>query len=569
MKKLFKAIYAVALGLLALCATSCWPQDIPVSGLSLSPTSLTLTEGEEAHLSVTVVPDDASDKTVVWSTSDATVATVNDGVVRAVAPGSATISVKTADGLVSASCAVTVNRRAIPVASVSLDKTSLEMLVGDEATLTATVAPADADVKTVSWSSDNTAVATVSDGKVTAVAPGTATITVTTTDGGKTATCAVTVTEPQPQGVSFVKMDAEALAGLINARADHALFVTAGGEIVAAGGHVNGFSITNSAEYFKDGEWHDLPNMSAKHDMPFSVALSDGRFLIGGGCSSGSGIGQSAYVDVYDPSTKSFSAFASLAKARTLSHAALVGNKVLVSGNWYSGDSMETWADGAETFSYAKDISQDRHNPYIFPTSANNAIIFGAYSNYGGMLSEFIVDRLDGDPFTPALFETWKPMGIGSNWRSQDCAIGDYKYLFMVNKMDARANRGGAVALVDGENISLLPVDSEIPEDSEFGAVYFAGPIVVDKSKNTAYAFGSTGEGSNVVCFILKIEYADALAGGKAKLTMYYTDPIASFPGAGGQSGIVLMPDGRVMVAGGIYNSNYSPFSTVYAFKPF
>ena len=559
---------AASVAALALLTNSCI-KDIPVSRLSLSETTLTLTVGEEANLSVTVTPDDATDKTVVWSTSDPSVATVSNGLVRAVAPGSATIYVKTADGLISASCAVTVNRLVIHAASVSLDKPSLEMLVGDEETLTATVSPADADDKSVVWSSDNQAVASVVNGKVTAVGAGEATVTVKTNDGGFTASCAVTVTEPQPQVVSFVKMEAEALAGLIEARADHALFVTAGGEIVAAGGHVYGFSISNSAEYFKDGEWHTLPSMSAKHDMPFSVVLSDGRVLIGGGCSSGGGVGQSKGVDIYDPSTKTFSAFAPLANARTLSHAALVGNKVLVSGNWYSGDSMEIWEEGAESFAQVNYVNQDRHNPYIFPISASNAIIFGAYSNYGGTLSEYTVDRLVGDPFTPALFETWKPMGVGSNWRAADCAIGDYKYLFLVNKKDASANRGGAVALVDGENISLLPVDSEIPETSDFGSVYFAGPVVVDKSKNTAYAFGSNGEGSNVVCFILKIEYAAALTGGKAKLTMYYTDPISSFPGAGGQSGIVLMPDGRVMVAGGIYNSNYSPYSTVYAFKPF
>ena len=559
---------AASVAALALLTNSCI-KDIPVSRLSLSETTLTLTVGEEANLSVTVTPDDATDKTVVWSTSDPNVATVSNGLVRAVAPGSATIYVKTADGLISASCAVTVNRLVIHAASVSLDKPSLEMLVGDEEMLTATVSPADADDKSVVWSSDNQAVASVADGKVKAVGAGSATITVTTTDGGKTATCAVNVTAPEPETVPFVKMEAEALANMNNARADHALFVTAGGEIVAAGGHVTGFSISNSAEYFKDGEWHTLPSMSAEHDMPFSVVLSDGRVLIGGGCSSGSGIGQSAYVDVYDPSTKTFSAFAPLANARTLSHAALVGNKVLVSGNWYTGDSMEIWEEGAESFAQVNYVNQDRHNPYIFPISASNAIIFGAYSNYGGTLSEYTVDRFVGDPFTPALFETWKPMGIGSNWRPADCAIGDFQYLIMVNQREASANVGGAVALVDGGDISLLPTDYEIPAENESGRIYFAGPVVADKSKKVAYAFGSNGEGTNVVCYILKIEYADALNGGKAKLTMYYTDPIASFPGAGGQSGIVLMPDGRVMVAGGIYNSNYSPFSTVYAFKPF
>jgi hypothetical protein len=79
------------------------------------------------------------------------------------------------------------------VTGVTLDKTSLSLEIGGTATLTATVSPGDAEDKTVSWKSSNSAVATVSNGKVTAVATGTATITVTTTDGAKTATCNVTV----------------------------------------------------------------------------------------------------------------------------------------------------------------------------------------------------------------------------------------------------------------------------------------------------------------------------------------------------------------------------------------
>ena len=77
---------------------------------------------------------------------------------------------------------------------MSLDKTSMTLTVGETQTLTATVAPDNAQDKSVTWSSSDATVATVDqDGKVTAVKAGTATITVTTTDGGKTATCAVTV----------------------------------------------------------------------------------------------------------------------------------------------------------------------------------------------------------------------------------------------------------------------------------------------------------------------------------------------------------------------------------------
>ena len=76
---------------------------------------------------------------------------------------------------------------------MSLDKTSITLTEGDSQTLTATVYPSNATNKNVSWKSSDESVATVSNGKVTALKAGTATITVTTEDGGKTATCQVTV----------------------------------------------------------------------------------------------------------------------------------------------------------------------------------------------------------------------------------------------------------------------------------------------------------------------------------------------------------------------------------------
>ena len=89
-----------------------------------------------------------------------------------------------------------------PVASVSLDKTELELVIGETSTLSATVLPNNATNKMVSWSSSNESVATVSsDGLVTGVAAGSAIITVTTSDGGKTATCNVTVKESSSPSV--------------------------------------------------------------------------------------------------------------------------------------------------------------------------------------------------------------------------------------------------------------------------------------------------------------------------------------------------------------------------------
>jgi uncharacterized protein YjdB len=82
----------------------------------------------------------------------------------------------------------------VPVSGVTLNKSSISLVVGGTETLTATVSPSDATNKDVGWSSSNSSVATVTYGTVTAVAAGSATITVTTADGGKTAQCTVTVT---------------------------------------------------------------------------------------------------------------------------------------------------------------------------------------------------------------------------------------------------------------------------------------------------------------------------------------------------------------------------------------
>ena len=190
---------------------------IPVTGVSLDKNELTLTVGQTEKLTATVEPSNATNKNVSWSSSDTAVATVaSDGTVTAVGAGTATITVTTEDGGKTATCAVTVNAATVPVTGVSLNKSELALIVGQTEKLVATVQPSDATNKNVSWSSSNTAVATVaSDGTVTAVGAGTATITVTTEDGGKTATCAVTVnaaTVPVT-GVSLNKSELALIVG--------------------------------------------------------------------------------------------------------------------------------------------------------------------------------------------------------------------------------------------------------------------------------------------------------------------------------------------------------------------
>jgi len=170
------------------------PTTIAVSGVSLSKTSMTLVEGDSETISATVSPSNATNQTVSWSSSPSDVASVDGGKVTALKPGKATVTVTTADGGKTATCSVTVEAKKIPVTGVTLDKTEAELVEGESITLTATIAPENATDKTVSWVSSDEEIAKVdSEGKVSAIAPGTADITVTTTDGEKKAVFALTV----------------------------------------------------------------------------------------------------------------------------------------------------------------------------------------------------------------------------------------------------------------------------------------------------------------------------------------------------------------------------------------
>ena len=184
---------------------------VSVTGVTLNRTTESLMVGEVVMLYETVYPSNADDKTVTWSSSNEAVATVTNstnpsvtnGIVTAIGPGTAIITVKTKDGDKTATCTVTVTRRTIHVKSVTLYPAAIEVARGGVETLEATVIPNNADSKALLWASSNNNVATVSsvsdnEALVTAIAPGTATITVTaadTAEGVLTATCVVLVNE--------------------------------------------------------------------------------------------------------------------------------------------------------------------------------------------------------------------------------------------------------------------------------------------------------------------------------------------------------------------------------------
>lgn len=178
---------------------------VPLKGVSLNKTSLSLNKGESYSLTPTFNPTDATNKTVSWSSSNTKVATVNSsGKVTAIGTGTATITIKTKENNYKATTKVTVTNL---TTKVTLNKTTVQLSKGESYKLSVTITPKDATNKTLTWTSSDSTVATVdSTGNVIAKKPGTTSVTVKTTNG-KTATCKVNVTSISITSGSATIMD--------------------------------------------------------------------------------------------------------------------------------------------------------------------------------------------------------------------------------------------------------------------------------------------------------------------------------------------------------------------------
>nr|DAJ22690.1 MAG TPA: Tail tube protein [Siphoviridae sp. cttZS1] len=180
----------------AFCALNTYPAIVAVESIALSQSAATVTEGKTLTLTAAVKPDNATDKTVTWAASpDSVVGITTSGehgetcTVLVKGVGSAVVTAS-AQGH-TATCTITAAAKPVEVSSIKLDSTALSLTEGDTARLTATVLPDNATDKTVTWTTDAPAVATVANGVVTAKGAGAAIITAAA--GSKTARCVTNV----------------------------------------------------------------------------------------------------------------------------------------------------------------------------------------------------------------------------------------------------------------------------------------------------------------------------------------------------------------------------------------
>ena len=241
---------------------------VAVTGVTVAPATLTLEVGQTGALTATVAPATATNKAVTWTSSAPAIATVDaSGTVKGIAPGTATITVKTADGGKTATCAVTVKAAAAPavkVTGITLNYSSITVN-GDleRVQLIATVAPATATDQSLTWTSSDASVASVDGaGLVTIRKKGKATVTAKANDGsGVSASClfdvirtvanetidglriyaadgALRLALPAPETVHIYNVEGSLVKTLILPAGDHVLPLPSGVYVVRVGEHI-------------------------------------------------------------------------------------------------------------------------------------------------------------------------------------------------------------------------------------------------------------------------------------------------------------------------------------------
>jgi len=171
---------------------------VKVSSVSINNPPTSIDVGGTVTLTATVLPSDATNKSVTWSSSNPNIISVtNTGTIKGIAAGSAVITVTTVDTTSAGNHCIaecTIESKIVPTTGVEFSTKSKTIEVDDEVTLNYEVKPSNASNKEVTWNSNNPKVATVSEtGVVMGISPGKATITITTKNGSFKDNCEVTV----------------------------------------------------------------------------------------------------------------------------------------------------------------------------------------------------------------------------------------------------------------------------------------------------------------------------------------------------------------------------------------
>jgi len=339
---------------------------------------------------------------------------------------------------------------------------------------------------------------------------------------------------------------------------------------VVVGGRTTGFKLTETAELYQNNNWQSL-SISNAHDGAFSVGLTDGRFMVGGGFSSGSGVGQSTSTDIYDPQTHSFSAGPQLTTARAQSKAINVDGKIYVSGNWYANDPTIDYYDGISFRAVGE--TDGRTQPYILADREGNLLIFSSYDVKGNLSEYYTFDdgskTLLADKYSPATGETHylalpftpekTPMLLPDDTRSADYHFtqgGDNFYMILAKTTD-----GYRLYMLNMDELSLYQFNTfAIPTtDTAKQTITWRGGVLVNEARQEVYLIGASGPVSNQTMHVISMNYvtdewtiASATGFKHNLLTASYT----------------MLTDGRLVCTGGGIKDNTDAQRSAYIITP-
>ena len=354
--------------------------------------------------------------------------------------------------------------------------------------------------------------------------------------------------------VTFSPLQYETLPDMQVPRRGHVAFATANGDIVAVGGHTTNFDLTTTAERLHNGVWESI-DISHPHDGAGYVTLPDGRVIICGGFSSGLGIGQSKYCDVYDPATNSFTTTSNLHTARGFVSVAStgVGNNVLASGNWYAGDTkFELW--NGETWTAFGEKSVQLNHPIMVSDGQGIVYVFGSRNNYGtlGSITAWKVNTngLTAETVSDTGLEAYDELYHG------DC----YSFPTTDNRIFLLGKKNNTLHLlsfsaITGKATDLAVLPAAIPNITD--KIDYVSGVLVNEARKEAYIMGYYGK--NLVVANYNLE--------SGKLTVFYGGP---FKGAPSWGTWALQPTtNKIIFTGGSVSDNFDPITTCIAVTPY
>lgn len=353
------------------------------------------------------------------------------------------------------------------------------------------------------------------------------------------------------------RIPVERLADLNIPRSGHQTLLM-GNTVYVFGGHTSGFVPTNTAEYYEDGAWHVL-QMTYPHDHGLCQPLPTGKVLLASGHEQSLGIGHTFMVELFDPVTRTFEGYGCMEQKRFFPSSALLADgRVLISGNAYEADCMEVF-DGSRQNRFVKPVTRVRCNPLIFPIAADDALVIGCVDSLMALRPDtVVVDRLKGDAPHIPLFDEWYPMPVLLPHPAEDSRISsdgnehDAYLLSVFNKQSHQA----AIARLEGCDVRLLPTDGVIPMQHEGNAIEWFTSVIVNRRIHCGYMMGRD---ARFHLYVLAVDYAIQ----PARLTFYTTESQDIMP----WGTPVLLPDGDLLLVGGITDNNFTPFATALRFR--